>query len=58
MVNDPSVEDPGHFRSRCSFCGLDREHVVSGPTPSLVICIDCVALCVEIFREAGAWPNE
>jgi ATP-dependent protease Clp ATPase subunit len=39
----------------CSFCGLDWQgfDVVSGPSPELFICRDCVELCVDIFSQQG-----
>lgn len=36
----------------------DREHLVGGGEPSLAICLDCVLLLVEIFKEQGCWPDE
>jgi hypothetical protein len=35
-----------------------REHVVVGSKPTLVICVGCVVLCVEIFKEAGVWQGD
>ncbi len=50
---------PEWSRRRCSFCGMeDREHLVGGGEPSLAICLDCVLLLVEIFKEHGCWPDE
>jgi hypothetical protein len=43
---------------RCSFCGLPRQRVIAGATPSLAFCDHCVALCVDIFTESGQWPPE
>ncbi len=39
---------------RCSFCGKGRgevEAMVAGPTPAIVICDECVALCARIISE-------
>lgn len=50
---------PERSRRRCSFCGMeDREHLVGGGDPSLAVCLDCVLLLVEIFKEEGCWPEE
>ena len=41
----------------CSFCGKRRDAVasiVSGPTPAIAICNECVELCAEIIAEQDA----
>jgi ClpX C4-type zinc finger len=45
---------------RCSFCGkayADVEIIVSGPTPSVAICNECVELCTEIMAEERCGPT-
>jgi hypothetical protein len=45
---------------RCSFCGkayADVDTVVCGPTPSVAICNECVALCTEIMTEERGGPT-
>ena len=45
---------------RCSFCGKlygDVETMVSGPTPSVAICNECVAVVTEIMREERGGPT-
>jgi ATP-dependent Clp protease ATP-binding subunit ClpX len=63
----PSGSERAEARGRelaCSFCGKRRdqvEGVVAGPTPSVVICNECVDLCAEVLaehRENGDRPPE
>jgi hypothetical protein len=44
---------------RCSFCGKQRDQVeamLSGPTPAVTICNECVELCNEIVAEQRRPP--
>jgi hypothetical protein len=45
---------------RCSFCGKGYAEVasmVSGPTPSVAICNECVELVTEAMREEPGGPT-
>jgi hypothetical protein len=42
---------------RCSFCGkrgTEVASIVTGPTPAIAICSECVGLCAEIMPEQRA----
>ena len=46
---------------RCSFCGkvnAEVEIIVSGPTPAVAICNECVGLCTEIMAEERGGPSD
>jgi hypothetical protein len=50
----------GRDALHCSFCGklyADVETMVSGPTPSVAICNECVAVVTEIMREERGGPT-
>jgi ClpX C4-type zinc finger len=46
---------------RCSFCGKPQSAVgslITGPTPAVAICDECVGLCAEIIAEREHDPGE
>ena len=56
-VRVEQTSDPRQLR--CSFCGKRREqvkHLIAGPTPTVLICNECIALCNEILAEMESGP--
>ncbi len=52
--DDPQGPRRSSDSVRCSFCGKPRSEVasiVSGPTPAIAICNECVELCADIIAE-------
>jgi hypothetical protein len=60
--SDPDAMGPSIDRDalRCSFCGkvyAEVRTMVSGPSPGVAICNECVARVTEIEREERGGPS-
>ena len=51
----PSIADDK--KVTCSFCG-ERRRVVRASSGEVTICVDCAALAMRIFTQAGVVPEE
>jgi hypothetical protein len=52
MISEPESAESG--RLRCSFCNKsqdDVEKMISGPSPNLYICDECVDVCVNVIAD-------
>ena len=46
--------DRKHMSPKCSFCGKETRRGVAGPTPTVFICAECIALASRILSTADA----
>ena len=58
QMEELAPELPTDPHRQCSFCSKQMQEVsklIGGPVAS--ICNECVELCVDILKDADAWPN-